>query len=179
MTPVAAPMASPVTEDRSVYPLLTELTDCLCTEMAASGLTVTCRCLLVPGVGPALDFCDAGCDGGCPGEGWTRLVRAFPSTSFPTQEGAATCFTRLAYELEVGVARCLPSGDRQGQPPDPQAIFETARLQLADMAAMRRAIQCCFGSVQDRDYALGAFEPTFGNGGCLISTWQLVVGEAY
>lgn len=171
-------MPAEVREDTLIYPLLTNLTECLCSQLIASGLEATCRCVLVPGVGPALDFCDAGCDGGCPGEAWVRLVRAFPATNFPAQDAAATCFTLLAFEVEVGVARCLPTGDSRGNPPDAQEMFNTARLQLADMAAMQRAIQCCFGGVE-RDYVLGAFEPTLASGGCLVSTWSLFVRQEY
>jgi hypothetical protein len=171
-------MSVPVVEDTSIYPLLTRLTDCLCSEMESSGLAVTCRCLLVPGVGPTLDFCDAGCDGSCPGEAWVRLMRAFPSTNFPGQDAQGTCAAPLGFEIEVGVSRCLPVGDSRGNPPDDQAIFEVARLQLADMAAMRRAIMCCFAKV-DTEYVLGNFEPTFASGGCLVSTWGLLVRQEF
>jgi hypothetical protein len=168
----------PVREDVYIYPLLTQLTECLCTELEASGLAAACRCLLVPGVGPTLDFCDEGCDGSCPGEAWVRMVRAYPSTNFPAQDGAAGCVTLLAFDVEVGVGRCLPTGQTNGQPPDDQEMFDTARLQLADMSAMRRAIVCCFGD-SDREYVMGGFEPGLGAGGCLISTWALTVRQAF
>lgn len=171
-------MSTPVIEDVLVYPLLTTLTECLCDELEASGLAAECRCLLVPGIGPSLDFCDSGCDGSCPGEAWVRLMRAFPSAAFPAQDATATCFTLLAFDIEVGVARCMPTADARGNPPDAQQVFEVARLQLADMAAMRRAIQCCFGS-SDREYVLGNFEPGFGSGGCLISTWGLSIRQEF
>lgn len=168
----------PVREDTLIYPLLTKLTDCLCTELVASGLEAACQCSLVPGVGPSLDFCAEGCDGGCPGQAWVRLLRAFPSATFPAQDALATCFDLLAFEVEVGVARCLPLGDSRGNPPQTQELFNTARLQLADMAAMRRAILCCFTGT-DIDHVLGNFEPTFGSGGCLLSTWSLVVRQEF
>ena len=167
-----------VREDVLIYPLLTQLTACLCEELEKSGLAAACRCLLVPGVGPSLDFCQEGCDGGCPGEAWVRLLRAFPSQNFPAQDAAASCVTLLGFEVEVGVGRCLPTGDDNGNPPDDQEVFQTARLQLADMAAMRRAIICCFGDT-DREYVMGNFEPSLGAGGCLISTWGLVVRQEF
>ena len=167
-----------VREDVSVYPLLTTLTDCLCGELADSGLAAECQCLLVPGVGPSLDFCMEGCDGGCPGQAWVRMVRAFPSANFPSQDSQATCVSLLAFDIEIGVARCLPNGDAQGQPPTDQDVFNTARLQLADMAAMRRAIICCFAG-GDVDHLLGNFETSFAGGGCLVSAWTMTVREAF
>jgi hypothetical protein len=81
--------------------------------------------------------------------------------------------------VEVGVARCLPTvGDRQGSPPEDQDLFNTARLQLADMAAMRRAILCCFAG-GDVDHVLGNFDPGLSMGGCLISSWTLTVRQEF
>lgn len=168
---------STVREDVQIYPLLTELTGCLCDELARSGLEATCSCSLVPGVGPTLDFCEQGCDGGCPGEAWVRLLSAYPSVDFPAQDARATCATGLAFEVEVGVGRCLPLGGNDGAPPEPAAMWDTARLQMADMAAMRRAIACCFRGQGDLDYVLLRFDPTQGAGGCLVSTWTFVVQQ--
>lgn len=166
-----------VREDTLIYPLLAELTGCLCDELIASGLEASCSCSLVPGVGPTLDFCDGTCEGGCPGEAWVRILSVYPSTNFPVQDNAATCASLLAFEVEVGVGRCLPTGQRDGSPPSPESLWETARLQLADMAAMRRAIACCFRGRDDVDYVLVRFDPSQGAGGCQVSTWQLVVQQ--
>jgi hypothetical protein len=171
-------VSTAVREDVLVYPILTQLTECLCAELEASGLAAACRCLLVPGVGPTLDFCEQGCDGGCPGEAWVRLVRAYPSSSFPNQDPLASCISLLAFDIEVGVGRCLPMGDDRGNPPDSQAIFETARLQLADMSAMYRAIMCCVAGTEI-EHVLGNFDPSFGAGGCLVSTWTLAVRQEF
>lgn len=166
-----------VREDVLIFPLLTELAGCLCDELADSGLEATCSCSLVPGVGPTLDFCSEGCEGGCPGEAWVRVVAAYPSTDFPSPQAIATCASPLAFEVEVGVGRCLPTGSADGSPPAAADMFETARLQLADMAAMRRAIACCFKGQMDVDYVLLRFDPTQGAGGCLVSTWTLVIQQ--
>lgn len=171
-------MSTPLVEDVLVYPVLARLTECLCTELEKSGLAAACRCLLVPGSGPTLDFCGAGCDGGCPGEAWVRLLRAFPSANFPSQDSLASCVTLLAFELEVGVGRCLPVGDGQGNPPEDQETFQAARLQLADMAAMRRAILCCFAG-SEIDHVLGGYEPNLAMGGCLVSTWSVTVRQEF
>lgn len=171
-------MSTAVVEDVLIYPVLTKLTECLCAELERSGLAAACRCLLVPGSGPSLDFCSEGCDGGCPGEAWVRLLRAFPSSNFPAQDGVAICTTLLAFEIEVGVGRCLPVGQDNGQPPEDQETFDTARLQLADMAAMRRAIVCCFAG-SDTEHILSSFEPNIALGGCLVSTWSLTVRQEF
>lgn len=175
---MSTPTITPVREDTYIYPLLTQLTTCLCEELEKSGLAAACRCLLVPGSGPTLEFCSNGCESGCPGEAWVRLVRAYPSSNFPNQDATASCITLLAFDVEVGVGRCLPAGDANGAPPDDQEMFNTARLQLADMSAMRRAIICCF-TESDVDHSLGNFEPGIALGGCLVSTWALSVRQRF
>jgi hypothetical protein len=89
----------------------------------------------------------------------------------------------MAYNIEVGVARCAPMGELGGPngyvPPSVMENVEGIRIQLADMAAMRRAIQCCFGSAE-RDYILGPYTQVDVNGGgCLGGTFVVTVWEEF
>lgn len=171
-------------EDRVAYPTLVELSACLCTEMQNLDGPELCYC--GPMAGPlVLDHCGGdSCDGsGCGGQAWVRFVDAFPSNIFPAQDNTLTnCKSPLAYTLEVGVARCAPMGESGVNgytPPSLNDQLEAARLQLADMAAMRRAIQCCFGK-GDRDYVMLAYDQTQVNGGgCLGGTFTVVVWESF
>lgn len=177
-------MATPFIEDRGIYPTMVELTACLCLELEASGLPPVCYCGLMPG-NVSMDFCGGGCEpGGCGGQAWVRLVDAVPSSLFPTADlSLANCKAPMAYLLEVGVARCAPMGVTGGPngyvPPTVAENVEAMRLQLADMAAMRRAIQCCFGST-DVDYILGSYSQIEVNGGgCLGGAFNVNVWEAF
>jgi hypothetical protein len=176
---------STLREDTGVYPLLVELAACLCTEMQASGGPELCYCGPVAG-DVVLDHCggDACDSNGCGGQAWVRFVDAYPSGAFPSPDNTlANCKTPMAYTVEVGVARCLPGGSANGAtgytPPTMSEQLEAMRIQTADVAAMRRAIQCCFGA-SDRDYVLGVYDQTLVNGGgCLGGMFRIVVWESF
>ncbi len=77
----------------------------------------------------------------------------------------------------------MPMGTNNGaggySPPTMQQNVDALRLQLADMAAMRRAVQCCFGQ-GDTDYILGVYDQTLVNGGgCLGGTFNVLAWEAF
>lgn len=160
-------------EDTQIWPLLLDLTECLCAELEASGLTAKCRCIPIPGDGPVLDFCGEGCDGdgdGCSGQAWVRLVQAYPAFAPGVPALEANSRAPLGFNVEIGVARCFVWNSE-----DDSVILDGARKQMADMAAMRRAIVCCFKK-NERDHVLGAYTPMDADGGCLWSVWDLAVG---
>jgi hypothetical protein len=174
----------PLIEDRAIYPTMIRLAGCLCLEMEAEGGPALCYCGVIAGE-LVLDFCGGDCGAnGCGGQAWVRLSSAFPSSSFPNPADLTNnCFAPLAYSLEVGVARCAPMGDAGGPngytPPTLDQQVEALRLQTADIAAMRRAIQCCFGEA-DTDYILGQYDQSFVNGGgCLGGVFTVTVWEEF
>jgi hypothetical protein len=170
-----------VIEDVGVYPTMIALSACLCAELDASGLGGACFCGIIPGSQVVLDVCaSCGKDKACPGQAWVRLVSAFPSTIFPDADHTvATCLSPLAYNLEVGVARCFPQGKSNSitgfTPPTLDEQVNATRLQMADMAAMKRAIQCCMTRNDDITYALGQYTPMTVGGGCGGGTWSVTV----
>ncbi len=165
-------------EDTAIYPKMIELSACLCEEITASGLPEPCSC--GPMIGSlVLDYCGTCKDGSCGGQAWVRLVQAFPSTDFPNQlTDLRNCNAPLAFELEIGVARCKPIGTASGVrgyvPPTNEQNIEALRLQTADIAAMRRAVMCCFGA-DDTDYILGSYTPFPTVGDCLGGTFNVYV----
>lgn len=159
-------------EDTSIYPTMLKLTGCLCAEIADSGLPEPCFCGVLEGGDVAFDYCTE-CDNGLCGQAWVRLDTAYPSTSFPDQAIDANCVTRIAYTLEVGITRCAPLPDDSGNPPTVDEHLAAVRLQTADMQAMRRAIACCMGAEEDRDYVLGLYSPYPNGGGCTGGYWQV------
>lgn len=164
-------------EDQVIYPAIIALSACLCTEIANAGLPTPCSC--GPMIGSlVLDYCGT-CEGKCNGQAWVRLVDAFPSVDFPApNQSMNNCATPLAFQLEIGIVRCKPVGSASGvrgyTPPTLEQNVASLRLQTADIAAMRRAITCCFGS-NDQDYVLGSYTPVQTEGDCLGGSFTLYV----
>jgi len=171
-------------EDSIVYPTLISLAACLCQEMEAAKTPALCSCGVVAG-NVVLDFCGGGCDGnGCGGQAWVRFIDAYPSSTFPTVDSTlSNCKAPLAFNIEIGTARCAPVGDNSAvngyTPPSLSESLGAVRIQLADMAAMRRAIQCCFGA-NDRDYILGPYTQfEVSGGGCVGGAFTIAVWESF
>ncbi len=158
-------------DDILVWPTVTALTTCLCQELVSSGLPPVCLCAPVPGADVALDYVteDAGM-------AWVRLAAAFPTLQFPAQATAPSCVTPLAFTLDVGVAYCAPVPEPDGSPPGLAALFDATRLQLAAMAAARRAIVCCLGT-SARTAVLGQYTPYGPAGGVVGGWWTVAVLE--
>lgn len=170
--------ALPFLEDELIYPLMVELSGCLCAENDASGMGPMCFCGLTFGDEPNVDCGE--CDDGC-GSGWVRLINAFPSTDFfPAQDGEATCATLLAASIEVGIIRCTEVVLEDGSAPGVSSQLGSARQQLADMALIRRAIRCCFDNkYKDLDYVLGTYTPASSDGGCVGGYWEITVRQVF
>lgn len=152
-------------DDRSIWPTLVSLRDCLCGALDDAGVE-TCFCDIQAGDVALLEYVN--------GKGtmaWVRLVGSFPSQDFPNADVGAVCGTMLGHEIEVGIARCFALATKA---PTAEQYREGARLLAADQALMRKAIECCLvGS--DLQYVLGQWEPNGPRGGVLWSTWQLTV----
>lgn len=161
----------PPTEDTLVLPLLSSMVDCLCEELAASYGPDPCFCGLVPAALVAMDFCD--CGGISCGMAWVRLDSIYPSRRFADQTTDARCGDPLAVRINVGVTRCLPGPDARGNPPDAVAQAEAVAVQMADMAAMRRAVACCLP--QSTKYVLGTYQPLGPSGNCGGGVWTVTV----
>lgn len=170
-------------EDTIIYPTMIEMSACLCLEIEQSGLPAVCSC--GPLIGSlVLDYCGTCTDGKCGGQAWVRLVDAFPSEEFPAPSQILTnCNSPLAYQIEVGIVRCKPVGTSSGVrgyvPPTLEQNVEALRLQLADFAAIRRAIQCCFAKNDDIDYIMGSYSPVSPDGDCLGGAVTLWVRGPY
>lgn len=152
----------------SVWPLLDRLRQCLCDQIVLDGLPQVCACSVLPG-GPGLyDFAIGG-------QAWVRLVTAFPSTNFPAADTLSGCAAPLAYQVEVGIVRCAPQMDEQGNPPPVMEQTEAAIYQMGDLAAIRKAVQCCFAK-DDYIYRLGSYTPIM-LGDALGGAWTVYIGD--
>jgi hypothetical protein len=112
------------------------LLDCACAALEET----TCGCpdwkaVIVGTV--AWDAC-------CEGMLYVAVGSVFPSLNFP--EPATTrqpCMAPLAGTLTVGVARCAPTFDDQGNPPTCQQEQASAATAYEDAYAIMRGVVCC------------------------------------
>jgi hypothetical protein len=154
--------------DTTIWPAMVALSACLCETLEERGLLPDdCFCGIVPGSPPSYDFQN--------GMFWVRLVNAYPSNTFPTQETTlrGSCSAPIAAELEVGGLQCAPMMSSTGAMPGVAEQQEAARLQLATQSAMRTAILCC---TDDFPILLGEYTPVT-DGGLVGGTWQVWVGQ--
>ena len=69
------------------------------------------RRFVAPGSEVAWDDC-------CDGQLWVRILRVFPSTSFPSKTTAFDpCGSALAAQIGVGILRCQTGLDSEGRHP--------------------------------------------------------------
>ena len=149
---------------------LVDLASCLCAQIAIDGLPGLCRCGLQPGaqvIGlPVGGDCGEEC-----GQAWVRLASLYPSTSIgqpSTQQG--NCLSALGLDVEMGVMRCVPIGDPNGDLPSEEDLAAATALQVADALSMRRAVSCC-GDAED--WMLGQYAPQGPQGGFVGGIWTL------
>ena len=157
--------------DAKIYPLLAELSACLCAELGSDAKPCFCGVLF----GPEIPVEYTGDCDEC-GAAYVRLIDSFQSTDeFPSPDLLPTCSSLTAWTIGVGIIRCSPLGDSSGEPPEPEAMQEAARQALTDMDAIRRAIRCCLaGKFDDEfEYVLGQFLPAAEPG--LIGGEQTIV----
>lgn len=175
----------PYTEDLIAWPIMVKLAGCVCTTLADRKLPGTCRCSVVPGPMAVMDQCGACSKTGgdsCGGQAWVRLVNEYPSSTFPSADQTeSNCDSPTAYQLEVGIARCLPIGTGNSisgyKAPTTEQLLDATRLQMADKAAMKAAIKCCLASDDEDDltYILGTYQPMQVTGDCGGGFWTVTV----
>ena len=162
---MAAPLTNLVDEEK-FWPMLQALAECLCKSLAEANGPDLCYCGLWLGdTDPPLGV---GCSGGSQcGIAWVRPIEVFPSVAFPDPLDAASrpnCSSPLAMTVDLAISRCMPGPkESRQQMPDPQDVYDALRLQMSDMRALRRAVQCCFGAKvperRDWQYTLGPWAP--------------------
>jgi hypothetical protein len=166
-----------VPDDTLLYPILASLSQCLCLEYTSRGEGL-CFCGIEPATGVPIDV--GGCDDDSCAAATVRLSRVYPSTSFPDPDDVATCVTLLAAEIFVTVYRCVPAGNDDGSNATAEQYAYWAQQQFADMAAMRRAIACCFaGEHGDVEYSLAEYSPLQPQGGIGGGEWRLIARQEF
>lgn len=159
----------PYISDSSIMPGLLKLHECLCATLSARNLDPKCECALLHGEGTQPALPKAG-----NGYAWVGLNGVFPSKVFPTQEaGASSCRAPLAATVTMGIIRCYAI-KTVGESVESMMMYMDK--QMADMAAMRYAIECC-AQDEELQVSLGAYTPIGPEGGIYGGTWSLSFGQ--
>lgn len=164
-------MVKVLADDTSIYPILLELRDCLRSQYPANEL---CQVSVLVG-----DSISADAVGECGALGYVQLALGFPSEqSFPQPDVIRTLDSLKGYSVFMGVMRTGPTGD-EDTPPSQEEWDEYSRLVLADMAAMNRAIRCCFAGdkFDDAVMEIQTYTPQSLEGGVGGGEWAFVVQE--
>jgi hypothetical protein len=167
-------MTSPL-YDMLVAPVVADLLACLTIEMGKTPQPPASVCVRV---GNRVDLLLSDTyDECCAGLAWVRLVRQYPSRSFPDpDEGVSPCdVARWAIVFELGVARCAPTGDL-GTIPSCEDWTAAAVIHYADLAALRRTA-CCYATQYrgQRKIVVSEGVPQTTEGGCTSLTMQVTI----
>lgn len=160
-----------MTEDVDIFPWLVAFQQCLCEGLATdSPESPVCFCGILPGSDLSTEWADGG-------QAWVRLMQAYPSKTFPEPEVESTpCGTGTAYQIEMGVLRCMPKPSELTGKVDEGLLLNVIRQQLADMQTMRRAITCCVEG--DYDLILNTYTPWGPEGGIYGGIWNFYISGA-
>lgn len=167
-----------ITEDRRIYPILAELNACLC---ATLGDGSPCFCGIIVGEDIPVEYvgqCEDGDGESSCGAAYVRVTGAYPTERFPEPMQYPTCNSAMAYNIAVGVLRCVPIGEEDGGPVDPEELQKITLRSLSDMKAIRQAIQCCFMNAFPKvKVVMGTFTPLLNEGGVAGGEWPITVRE--
>jgi hypothetical protein len=157
-------------EDRSIWPQVIEVQRAVSEALAARRLGV--QLTLLPGsINAILQNGIEDC-----AEGFVRMSGAFPYTSFPDPDVQPGCAVLYGATLEVGVMRCMAVEDPADQNSGPNfgQTFEAARIQMADM----NAIRCGLLAADIEDIVIGQYVPVGPEGMAVGGFWQVTIGGA-
>lgn len=148
--------------------LLTSLADCLCATLKQEGLPDLCFCGVLPGSTIPTDLAGFdSCDNA--GMGWTRLVTSYPAAGVGVAARDISKCVGIGFDVEVGVMRAVTVED---DIPTSKETGEETQLQIEDMVAARKAIECCDG-YSNKDYILGQYQPAGPLGGLVGGSWTV------
>lgn len=144
---------------------LLELTDCVCAQLSAVGAGPTCWCGLYPGAAVSWEYCGGECSAGVCGMGYVRLAGVFPYDAFPVPAVDDRCVRPLAWGVEVGALRCVPTPS-DGTVIDAATMNEVAVAQVLDAYALYQAVKCC-----GLEMSVERYFPVGPLGGCVGGFW--------
>lgn len=120
---------------------------------------------------------------------WSRTIPSdwrvqafgrYPSSSPRTAAQASGCFQLIAMDFEIGLVRCAPTLQDNGEPPTEAEIEESAMLQHEDAWIILRTVLCTLAE-WDQGGVFTAWEqqqPLDDDGGCVGSVMRFSVGHS-
>lgn len=117
----------------------------------------------------------------CCGDGhlYIRLVRVHPSNPFPQQSlEPRNCDLVMAAQIEVGVLRCAPTMDPQGNSPKPEEVTATADQIVADMSIVYSVLKSHVPVWANFPPVLDNWQPLGPEGGCAGGAWTAWIDVA-
>lgn len=154
--------------DRLILPALQAVRWCATTQLALTGIPVCHSVLYFSDHYPPAQGCDCRCTEPPGGQGvaWARFVQGQASTSPATPAPCAS--GQVAFTLEVGVYRCAPTLDGNGNPLSEDHLQGWPEAMMHDLAALRRAFTCCpYFADNDLTPQITAMNPIGPMGGCV------------
>lgn len=149
-----------------VFEAMSSLAACLCVEVGSQ----LCFCGVLPGAAVANDYIT--CDKEC-GMAYVQLGAATPASGVAVADlNPGNCSSGIGLEIEMGIFRCYPTMDEDGNPPTMDEAEDATRIQIADMMAMRRAVHCCN---ENKDFIMGIYTPIGPEGNSVGGVWSLTL----
>jgi hypothetical protein len=145
---------------------------CVCEALTEMGQGPTCWCGLWPGAEVAWDYCGECSDDGKCGMAYIRQDIAFPYSSFPFADSDTSCKRPIAYRFEIGVIRCMPVMNEEGELPSVDEVMATTLGMMADQHALLCAIRECKGTGL---VAIEGWTPFGPESGCVGGAWAIYV----
>ena len=149
--------------------LTQELLDCACSALEKTACGCPSRAFVAAGA-VAFDSC---CD---TGQLWVGIDRIFAYGNFPAPAGVVTCSPMLAADLTIGVLRCAPTLNDQGEAPAAQLLTGSAAQVWEDAYTVITAVSCCLAEAGKlRPFVMGNQRPLGPAGGCTGSELKVTV----
>lgn len=146
--------------------LLDTLHSCFALALV-EGEAPPCRLSKVPTPVPALDLC-CECEDG-EGQAWVSLNRLAP---IGDDQRGSPCATVYEATFVLGLSRCVPTLDDEGNAPGSDELNDATDKQLRDLVIMRNAA-CCWADNLDlpnSKWRYGDWVAQPASGGCQVST---------
>lgn len=151
--------------ERKVMTLLTSLSACLCGEVQkrvnAGDMDALCFCGVLPGNEVPFDYASEGM-------AWVRVSMITP---MPVETSGRVCAMEYDVTVQMGMLRCAPTIDDNGDLPDVEEMLTSTGAQHRDMGLMHQVITCCDTGIGS-DPVIIDYAPVGPEGGIVGGAWS-------
>lgn len=130
---------------------------------------------VLTGTTQAKDFCCA-TKSGANGQLYIRIVRITKTQAFPTQSlDPRNCELPNALYAEIGVVRCGPTVDRNGNSPKPEDLTASSLQVIEDMSILHDVLVGHRPPWADFNLVIDTWTPWNPQGGCVGGQWRFAI----